>query len=68
MSLWGATVITNLVSAILVGESIVQWLWGGYAVDDPTSIDSHVLHWLLAFVILGIVILHVIALHIVDSK
>ena len=36
MSLWGATVITNLVSAVLVGESIVQWLWGGYAVDDPT--------------------------------
>ena len=36
MSLWGATVITNLVSAVLlVGESIVQWLWGGYAVDDP---------------------------------
>ena len=50
----------------LVGESIVQWLWGGYAVDDPIMI--YVLHWLLAFVILGIVILHVIALHIVGSN
>ena len=69
MSLWGATVITNLVSAIpLVGESIVQWLWGGYAVDDPTINRFYVLHWLLAFVILGIVILHVIALHIVGSN
>ena len=37
MSFWGATVITNLFSAIpLVGESIVTWLWGGYSVDNPT--------------------------------
>ena len=69
MSLWGATVITSLFTAIpFFGESIVQWLWGGYAVDDPTINRFYVLHWLLAFVILGIVILHVIALHIVGSN
>ena len=69
MSLWGATVITSLFSAIpLVGEGIVNWLWGGYSVDDPTVNRFYVLHWLIAFVILGIVILHVIALHIVGSN
>ena len=69
MSLWGATVITNLVSAVpFVGEPIVTWLWGGYSVGDPTVNRFYVLHWLLAFVILGIVILHVIALHITGSN
>ena len=69
MSLWGATVITNLFSAIpLVGEPIVTWLWGGFAVDDPTINRFYVLHWLLAFVIVGVVVLHVIALHIVGSN
>ena len=69
MSLWGATVITNLVSAVpFVGEPIVVWLWGGYSVGDPTVNRFYVLHWLLAFVILGIVILHVIALHITGSN
>tara|TARA_B100001248_G_scaffold18745_1_gene12326 strand:- start:4327 stop:5616 length:1290 start_codon:yes stop_codon:yes gene_type:complete len=69
MSLWGATVITSLFTAIpFFGESIVQWLWGGFGVDDPTINRFYVLHWLLAFVILGIVILHVIALHIVGSN
>ena len=69
MSLWGATVITNLVSAVpIIGEGIVTWLWGGFAVDDPTVNRFFVLHWLLAFVILGIVFLHVLALHIVGSN
>ena len=69
MSLWGATVITNLVSAVpLVGEPIVTWLWGGYSVGDPTVNRFYVLHWLLAFVILGVVIIHVIALHITGSN
>ena len=69
MSLWGATVITNLFSAIpLVGEPIVTWRWGGFAVDDPTINRFYVLHWLLAFVIVGVVVLHVIALHIVGSN
>ena len=69
MSLWGATVITSLFGAIpLVGETIVTWLWGGYAVDDPTINRFYVLHWLIAFIILGVVVLHVIALHIVGSN
>ena len=69
MSLWGATVITSLFGAIpIVGDPIVTWLWGGYAVDDPTINRFYVLHWLIAFMIVGIVVLHVIALHIVGSN
>jgi ubiquinol-cytochrome c reductase cytochrome b subunit len=64
MSFWGATVITNLFSAIPgVGESIVTWLWGGFAVDNPTLNRFFALHYLLPFVIVGIVILHIWALH-----
>jgi quinol-cytochrome oxidoreductase complex cytochrome b subunit len=69
MSYWGATVITNLFSAVpFVGEAIVTWLWGDYSVGDSTLNRFYVLHWLLAFGILGIVIFHVIALHIVGSN
>jgi quinol-cytochrome oxidoreductase complex cytochrome b subunit len=64
MSFWGATVITNLFSAIpLVGESIVTWLWGGFAVDNPTLTRFFSLHYLLPFVIVGVVFLHLVALH-----
>ncbi|MBL8686854.1 MAG: cytochrome b/b6 [Alphaproteobacteria bacterium] len=64
MSYWGATVITNLFSAIpWVGEDIVTWLWGGFSVDNPTLNRFFALHYLLPFVILGVVFLHVIALH-----
>ncbi|MFN4089532.1 MAG: cytochrome b [Alphaproteobacteria bacterium] len=64
MSFWGATVITNLFSAIpLVGESIVTWLWGGFSVDNPTLNRFFALHYLLPFVIVGVVMLHIIALH-----
>jgi len=64
MSFWGATVITNLFSAIpIVGESIVTWLWGGYSVDNPTLNRFFALHYLLPFMIFGVVILHVWALH-----
>jgi ubiquinol-cytochrome c reductase cytochrome b subunit len=64
MSFWGATVITNLFSAIpLVGSSIVTWLWGGYAVGDPTLHRFYALHYLLPFVIVAVVGLHLIALH-----
>ena len=64
MSFWGATVITNLFSAIpVVGESIVNWLWGGYSVDNPTLNRFFVLHFLMPFVIVGIVLLHLVALH-----
>ena len=64
MSFWGATVITNLFSAIpLVGESIVTLLWGGFSVDNPTLNRFFSLHYLLPFVIVGVVVLHIIALH-----
>ncbi len=64
MSFWGATVITNLFSAVpLVGDSIVTWLWGGYAVGDPTLHRFYALHYLFPFVIVAVVGLHLIALH-----
>ena len=64
MSFWGATVITNLFSAIpLVGESIVTWLWGGFSVDNATLNRFFSLHFLLPFVIVGVVVLHIVALH-----
>jgi len=64
MSFWGATVITNLFSAIpWVGEGIVTWLWGGFSVDNPTLQRFFSLHYLLPFVIVGVVALHLIALH-----
>ncbi|HWI29604.1 MAG TPA: cytochrome b N-terminal domain-containing protein [Stellaceae bacterium] len=64
MSFWGATVITNLFSAIpVIGGDIVAWLWGGFAVGNPTLNRFYSLHYLLPFVILGVVVLHLIALH-----
>ncbi|MDF2235842.1 cytochrome b N-terminal domain-containing protein [Albimonas sp. CAU 1670] len=64
MSFWGATVITNLFSALpLVGEPIVQWLWGGFAVDNPTLNRFFSLHYLLPFVIAGLVAVHIWAFH-----
>jgi ubiquinol-cytochrome c reductase cytochrome b/c1 subunit len=64
MSFWGATVITNLFSAIpVVGTPIVEWLWGGFAVDNPTLNRFYALHYLLPFVIVGLVGLHLWALH-----
>jgi ubiquinol-cytochrome c reductase cytochrome b subunit len=69
MSFWAATVITNLFSAIpLVGESITQWLWGGFAVDSPTLNRFYSLHYLLPFMIAGVVVLHVWALHVVGQN
>ena len=65
MSFWGATVITNLFSAIpLIGESITTWLWGGYSVDNPTLTRFFTLHYLIPFLILGLVVLHIWALHV----
>jgi quinol-cytochrome oxidoreductase complex cytochrome b subunit len=64
MRFWGATVITNLFSVIpVVGNSIVTWLWGGFAVGDPTLHRFYALHYLLPFVIVAFVGLHLIALH-----
>ena len=69
MSFWGATVITNLFSAIPVfGETIVVWLWGGYSVDDAFLNRAFILHWFIAFAIVGVVLFHIIALHITGSN
>lgn len=69
MSFWGATVITNLFSAIpLVGDKIVTWLWGGFSVDNPTLNRFFALHYLLPFVIFAVVFLHVAALHVSGSN
>ena len=64
MSFWGATVITNFFSVIpFVGEPIVNWLLGGYTVDNPTLNRFYALHYLLPFVIAGVILLHIVALH-----
>jgi len=69
MSFWAATVITNLFTAIpLVGESIATWLWGGFAVENPTLVRFYSLHYLLPFMIAGVVALHVWALHVVGQN
>jgi quinol-cytochrome oxidoreductase complex cytochrome b subunit len=64
MSYWAATVITNLFSAIpVIGPGIVTFLWGGFAVGDPTLHRFYALHYLLPFVIVAVVLLHLVALH-----
>jgi quinol-cytochrome oxidoreductase complex cytochrome b subunit len=69
MSLWGATVITNLFSAIpFVGDSLVTLLWGGFSVDNPTLTRFFALHYLLPFVIFAVVFLHIWALHVTGSN
>nr|ALO76659.1 cytochrome b [Ceratocanthus sp. CER01] len=64
MSFWGATVITNLLSAIpYLGSSIVQWLWGGFAVDNATLTRFFALHFLLPFILAALVMIHLLFLH-----
>jgi len=64
MSFWGATVITNLFSAIPgVGTIIVEWLWGGFSVDNATLNRFFSLHYLLPFIIAALVIIHLALLH-----
>jgi len=64
MSFWGATVITNLFSAIpFIGSSIVEWLWGGFSVDNATLNRFFSLHYLLPFLIAGLTIIHLSLLH-----
>jgi ubiquinol-cytochrome c reductase cytochrome b subunit len=64
MSFWGATVITNLLSAVpVIGTSLVQWLQGGFSIGDATLHRFYALHYLLPFVIVGLVFLHLWALH-----
>jgi ubiquinol-cytochrome c reductase cytochrome b subunit len=69
MSFWGATVITNLFSAIpFVGGSIVEWLWGGYSVDNATLNRFFSLHYLMPFLIAGLTIAHLSLLHSAGSN
>nr|ALO71055.1 cytochrome b [Aleocharinae sp. 6 EF-2015] len=64
MSFWGATVITNLLSAIpYLGTDIVQWLWGGFAVDNATLTRFFTLHFLLPFIVAALVMIHLLFLH-----
>jgi len=64
ISFWGATVITNLFSAIpYIGGDLVQWMWGGFAVDNATLTRFFSLHFLLPFVIGGIRMVHLLFLH-----
>ena len=69
MSFWAATVITNLFSAIpVVGPSIVEWLWGGFSVDNATLNRFFSFHYLLPFILAGAVIAHSVSLHEVGSN
>nr|QIV24833.1 cytochrome b [Archetypus frenchi] len=64
MSFWGATVITNLLSAIpYLGMTIVQWVWGGFAVDNATLTRFFTFHFLFPFIITALVIVHLLFLH-----
>nr|YP_010713292.1 cytochrome b [Scorpiops jendeki]WDA95730.1 cytochrome b [Scorpiops jendeki] len=64
MSFWGATVITNLVSAVpWIGGDLVQWLWGGFSVDNPTLTRFFSFHFLFPFIIIGLIVVHLMFLH-----
>nr|ACR40491.1 cytochrome b [Astyanax aeneus] len=64
MSLWGATVITNLLSAVpYMGDALVQWIWGGFSVDNATLTRFFAFHFLLPFVIIAATLLHALFLH-----
>nr|UZC53574.1 cytochrome b [Artemia sinica]UZC53587.1 cytochrome b [Artemia sinica] len=64
MSFWGATVITNLVSAVpYIGSDVVQWLWGGFAVDNPTLTRFFTFHFLIPFLVAGLTMVHLLFLH-----
>nr|AIG53340.1 cytochrome b [Ctenotus schomburgkii] len=64
MSFWGATVITNLLSAIpYIGTNLVEWIWGGFSVDNATLTRFFTFHFLLPFAIMGASMLHLLFLH-----
>nr|YP_006666368.1 cytochrome b [Sahyadria chalakkudiensis]AFQ13361.1 cytochrome b [Sahyadria chalakkudiensis] len=64
MSFWGATVITNLLSAVpYVGNMLVQWIWGGFSVDNATLTRFFAFHFFLPFIIAAVTILHLLFLH-----
>nr|WEY35188.1 cytochrome b [Eubalaena australis] len=64
MSFWGATVITNLLSAIpYIGNTLVEWIWGGFSVDKATLTRFFTFHFILPFIILALAIVHLLFLH-----
>nr|WJQ22166.1 cytochrome b [Gadopsis marmoratus] len=64
MSFWGATVITNLLSAIpYIGNTLVQWIWGGFSVDNATLTRFFAFHFILPFVIMAFTIIHLLFIH-----
>nr|QDH12220.1 cytochrome b [Forcipomyia makanensis] len=64
MSFWGATVITNLLSAVpYIGTELVQWLWGGFAVDNATLTRFFTFHFLLPFIVAAMTMIHLLFLH-----
>nr|AOR40724.1 cytochrome b [Chlorocebus tantalus] len=64
MSFWGATVITNLLSAIpYIGTDLVQWIWGGYSIGNPTLSRFFTLHFILPFIITTLTTVHLLFLH-----
>uniref|UniRef100_A0A3Q8R2U5 Cytochrome b n=2 Tax=Leiognathidae TaxID=30846 RepID=A0A3Q8R2U5_PHOBI len=64
MSFWGATVITNLLSAVpYVGNTLVQWIWGGFSVDNATLTRFFTFHFLLPFIIVAVTMIHLFFLH-----
>jgi ubiquinol-cytochrome c reductase cytochrome b subunit len=68
MSFWGATVITNMVTALpFGGKMIVEWLWGGYTINAPTLKRFYTVHFILPFIISGVTIIHLVLLHKVGS-
>jgi ubiquinol-cytochrome c reductase cytochrome b subunit len=69
MSFWGATVITNLLSAIpYLGSTLVTWVWGGFAVGNPTLTRFFAIHFLLPFVVAAFVMIHLLFLHQTGSR
>nr|YP_010463161.1 cytochrome b [Chaetodon nippon]UUJ37669.1 cytochrome b [Chaetodon nippon] len=64
MSFWGATVITNLLSAVpYIGNTLVQWIWGGFSVDNATLTRFFAFHFLLPFIIAAVTMVHLLFLH-----
>nr|AJO61897.1 cytochrome b [Whitmania acranulata]WDA96201.1 cytochrome b [Whitmania acranulata] len=64
MSFWGATVITNLLSTVpYMGISIVEWIWGGYSIGNPTLTRFFSIHFIMPFVMIGLVVMHLLFLH-----
>nr|YP_009332787.1 cytochrome b [Pampus minor]AKE49517.1 cytochrome b [Pampus minor]AVN90152.1 cytochrome b [Pampus minor] len=69
MSFWGATVITNLLSAIpYVGTMLVEWIWGGFSVDNATLTRFFAFHFVLPFIITALMVIHLFFLHLTGSN